>query len=134
MPVVDLTVNFRISESAHLGRDLIKDLHAFSVETLKKPSKYMCVKINEHALMAFDGTFDPAFNLHITCLGVDVQQNKEIIAAYTKFLSEKFGLPGDRGYVRVVDPGRENIGPGFEEDARRYRHRECENQDTRNIM
>ncbi|BFZ63157.1 hypothetical protein YB2330_004277 [Saitoella coloradoensis] len=107
MPVVDLTVNFRISEP---GRDLIKGLHAFSVETLKKPSKYMCVKINEDALMAFDGTFEPAFNLHITCLGVDAQQNKEIIAAYTKFLGDKFGLPGDRGYVRVVDPGRENIG------------------------
>ncbi|KAL1733024.1 Tautomerase/MIF superfamily [Schizophyllum commune] len=106
MPFLDLTVNVPIADIKALTLELSKA----ASQILAKPETAIGVRIRVDEALAFGGTFEPAFWLSIVNLGITRETNEAHIKALSEFLTQKLGLPNDRGLIAFIDPGRENLG------------------------
>ncbi|KJA15959.1 hypothetical protein HYPSUDRAFT_71736 [Hypholoma sublateritium FD-334 SS-4] len=107
MPTLNFITNVKIPDAKAFALELSK----FGADTLSKPELYISVIITYNETLTFGGTFDPAFSLRIDSLdNISEQLNEEYSKAFFKFFKEKLDLPGNRGYITYIDPGRANIG------------------------
>ncbi|CAE6434147.1 unnamed protein product [Rhizoctonia solani] len=104
MPAIVLTTNVKPRDEAH-------EKELFSAEILGKPEKYISVVYKHVGTLSFDGSFDPAFLLHITSLGnINPEANEKYSKALFDYFKEKLNIPGDRGYITFYDPGNAYLG------------------------
>jgi len=92
-------------------KSFVLEFSKLSAQTLEKPEKYISIsyRYNEH--LTFAGTLDPAFLLVITSLdNISPERNDGYSKIFFKFLKDKLGTPGDRGYITFYDPGRAYLG------------------------
>ncbi|KAG5642399.1 hypothetical protein DXG03_002831 [Asterophora parasitica] len=107
MPTLDLTTNVKIADPKAFALEFSK----FAAETLSKPEVYISVKITYNEILTFQGTFDPAFQLTIVSLdNINTELNEQYSKAFFEFFKKKLDVPGDRGYITYIDPGRGFIG------------------------
>ncbi|KAF8061640.1 Tautomerase/MIF superfamily [Lyophyllum atratum] len=107
MPTLDFTTNVKLADPKAFALDFSK----FSAETLGKPELYITVKVTYNETLTFGGTFDPAFQLSVVSLdNLNEELNEKYSKAFFDFFKRELNVPGDRGYVTFVDPGRGFIG------------------------
>ncbi|TFK72217.1 Tautomerase/MIF [Pluteus cervinus] len=107
MPVLDLVTNVKIDDL----KSFVTEFSKVGAETLAKPEGYICTNVKYNEVLSWNGTFDPAFVLSITSLdNINPAANVQYSKALFEFLNKKLGVPGDRGYIAFLDPGRENLG------------------------
>ncbi|KAK2460644.1 hypothetical protein APHAL10511_007114 [Amanita phalloides] len=107
MPFLNLITNVKIPDTFAFAQEFSK----VSAEILEKPEKYISVSYTYNDTLTFGGTFDPAFQLHITSLkNINAEANNQYALKLSDFLRAKLGLPDDRGYIVFYDPGVENVG------------------------
>ncbi|KAI0737875.1 Tautomerase/MIF [Daedaleopsis nitida] len=107
MPGLDLRTNVAVADP----RAFCTEFSKFSAETLGKPEDYISVHLDHDKPLTFKGTFEPAFLLNVVSLdNITAETTEKYSKAFFAFFKEKLGIPGDRGYVIFIDPGRENIG------------------------
>ncbi|KAI0713523.1 Tautomerase/MIF superfamily [Earliella scabrosa] len=107
MPGLDLRTNVVVPDEKAFCLEFSK----FSAETLGKPESYISVHLDHNKPLTFNGTFEPAFLLTVVSLdNLQPEKNAQYSKAFFEFFKEKLGIPGDRGYVTFIDPGRANIG------------------------
>ncbi|KAG5722546.1 hypothetical protein E4T56_gene2930 [Termitomyces sp. T112] len=107
MPILELSTNVKITDPKKFALEFSK----FSAETLKKPELYITVKYTYNEILTFQGTLDPAFTMTVFSLdNLNEQANETYSKAFFDFFKEKLGIPGDRGYITFIDPGRAFFG------------------------
>ncbi|KAF8164027.1 Tautomerase/MIF superfamily, partial [Pholiota molesta] len=106
MPILNLVTNVKIPDA----RAFVLEFSKAAAETLKKPEASFMINVIYNELLAPGGTFDPAFSLRIDSLdNLSAELNDGYSKALFAFFQEKLGIPGTRGFIVFVDPGRENI-------------------------
>jgi len=106
MPTFGLTTNVHIADRKAFAIKFSK----LCAETTEKPELYVSVKIDYNETLTFNGTFEPAFNFTIVSLdNIDHQKNEKYSKVFFDFFKKELGIPGERGYIHYVDPGRENL-------------------------
>ncbi|KAG6898237.1 hypothetical protein C0992_002251 [Termitomyces sp. T32_za158] len=107
MPILELSTNVKITDPKKFALEFSK----FSADTLKKPEVYITVKYVYNETLTFQGTFDPAFTLTVYSLdNLNEHENEMYCKLFFGFFMEKLRIPGDRGYITFIDPGRGFIG------------------------
>jgi len=107
MPSLELKTNVAVKDP----KALVAEFSKFAAETLEKPLAYICVSYEYKEYLAWEGTFEPAFLLNIVSLdNINAEVNEKYSAVFFKFVETQLGVPGNRGYITFIDPGRENIG------------------------
>jgi phenylpyruvate tautomerase len=107
MPTLNLTTNVKIPDAKAFALEFSK----LGADTLNKPELYINVIVTYNELLTFGGTFDPAFTLRIDSLdNINTEANEGYTKAFFQFFKEKLGIPGSRGYIAFIDPGRGNMG------------------------
>ncbi|KAG6898238.1 hypothetical protein C0992_002252 [Termitomyces sp. T32_za158] len=112
MPTLELSTNVKITDPKKFALEFSKvDDIIFSADILKKPELYITVKYVYNETLTFQGTFDPAFTMTVYSLdNLNEEANEMYSKAFFGFFMEKLGIPGDRGYITFIDPGRAFIG------------------------
>ena len=107
MPALNLVTNVKIADPKAFALEFSR----LGAEVLKKPEQYISVVINYNETLTFDGNFEPAIQLRIDSLdNLNHEANEEYSKRFFAFFEEKLGVPGSRGYITFVDPGRSFIG------------------------
>ncbi|RPD76843.1 Tautomerase/MIF [Lentinus tigrinus ALCF2SS1-7] len=107
MPGLDLKTNVTVADEKAFCIEFSK----FAAETLGNPEDYISVHLDHSKPLTFKGTFDPAFLLTIISLdNLQPEKNEKYSKAFFAFFKEKLNVPGDRGYITFIDPGRSHIG------------------------
>ncbi|EED81730.1 predicted protein [Postia placenta Mad-698-R] len=82
-----------------------------AAKTLNKPEVYISVSYDYSENLTFNGSFDPTFLLTVTSLdNITPELNEGYSKVLYNFLESKLGIPGDRGYITFLDPGRAYMG------------------------
>lgn len=107
MPTLELKTNVKLEDA----KPFIQEFSKFSAEVLGKPLAYIATSYTYNEYLAWEGTFEPAFILNIVSLdNITPATTEEYSPKFYAFLKEKLNLPGNRGYITYVDPGRPYIG------------------------
>jgi len=107
MPTLELTTNVNVPDTKAFALEFSK----FSAKTLGKPEVYITTNMRYSECQTFNGTFDPAFTMTVYSLdNINTEANERYSKAFFDFFQEKLGVPGDRGYITFIDPGRGFIG------------------------
>lgn len=73
----------------------------------------VCITLNHSAVIIMAGTFDGAYILTITSVSmISPSVNKRNSAVMTEWFSHNLGVPGNRGFIRFVDPDVSNYAIG----------------------
>jgi len=111
MPHVELQLNYPLSKSQK--KELVLKLSKAAADIIGKPMSAFSVVVQDDQDLAFAGSFDPAFNLRITCLNTaGGASNGKFVKGFTEFLEKETEVKGNRGYVFIFDPTGD--GCGFE--------------------
>jgi hypothetical protein len=107
MPYVQVITNVKVENP----KELIMEFSKLSSSALGKPEVYMALSYEYNEYLIFDGSFDPAFSVNLTCAGaLDEMKNDEITRSLFEFLTTKLNVKADRGYINYYDPGYGFIG------------------------
>ncbi|KZT24097.1 Tautomerase/MIF [Neolentinus lepideus HHB14362 ss-1] len=107
MPSLVITTNVKVPDI----RAFIVEFSKLAAETLGKPEHSVSVSYNYDENLSFHGTFDPAFLMVITSLdNLNPTSNEKYSKSFFGHFEEKLGVPGERGYITFLDPGRAYLG------------------------
>ncbi|KZV91055.1 Tautomerase/MIF [Exidia glandulosa HHB12029] len=107
MPALVLTSNVKPADL----KAFVLEFSKVAAAALGKPEKYISIDYRYNETLSFAGNFEPAALLHITSLGnINPEANLRYSAAFGGYLTEKLGVPGDRYYITLYDPGNAYLG------------------------
>ncbi|KAL1681173.1 Tautomerase/MIF superfamily [Schizophyllum commune] len=106
MPLVDLATNVSVADVKALSLELSKA----AAQILGKPEAFVGVRIQAGEVLSFGGSHEPAYMLSVTDLNTTREINEARSKALSEWLTEKLGLPNDRGLIAFIDPGANNLG------------------------
>ncbi|TFL07759.1 Tautomerase/MIF [Pterulicium gracile] len=107
MPYVQVITNVKVEDP----KALILEFSKLSSAALGKPEVYMALSYEYNEYLIFDGNFDPAFSVNLTCAGaLDEMKNDDVTKTLFEFLTSKLSVKPDRGYINYYDPGYGFIG------------------------
>ncbi|KAJ8480882.1 hypothetical protein ONZ45_g15497 [Pleurotus djamor] len=107
MPTLSLVTNVKLDDP----KAFVIKFSKFGAETLGKPEVYISVNYTYNETLTFAGSLDPAFNLSIKSLdNLSPEQNEEYSKKIFPFFEKELGVPGNRGYIDFIDPGRTHMG------------------------
>ncbi|KAF9466246.1 Tautomerase/MIF superfamily [Collybia nuda] len=107
MPSLELTTNVKVDDPKAFALEFSK----LGAATLGKPEGYITVSVTYNPTLTFAGTFDPAFTMTVVSLdNLNDSANEGYSKKFFDFFKEKLAVPGDRGYITFMDPGRGFLG------------------------
>ncbi|KAJ7090375.1 Tautomerase/MIF superfamily [Mycena belliarum] len=107
MPYLELLVNVPVHDETELALEFSK----VAARALSKPESYITVSITFNKTLTFGGTLEPAFALRVVSLdNLSPSLNEGYSKILSEFITSKFGIPNDRGYINFDDPGRGYLG------------------------
>jgi len=93
--------------------EFAKALSEMIAKRYDRSEKEVCVTLDHSACMIMGGTFEGTYILTITSVSlISPTVNKRNAALITEWLAVNLGVPGDRGYIRFVDPDFSNYATG----------------------
>ncbi|KAH9842541.1 Tautomerase/MIF [Rhodofomes roseus] len=107
MPSLELKTNVPLEDP----KQFLLEFSSYAAKALKKPELYISVSYHYNENLTFNGSFDPAFLMTVTSLdNLKPGLTDEYSKAFFDFFQDKLGVPGDRGYITFLDPGRAFLG------------------------
>ncbi|KZT73998.1 Tautomerase/MIF [Daedalea quercina L-15889] len=107
MPSLELKTNVPLEDP----KTFLLEFSSLAAKTLRKPELFISVSYHYNENLTFNGSFDPAFLMTVTSLdNIKAELTDNYSKVFFEFFREKLGIPGERGYITFLDPGRAFLG------------------------
>lgn len=109
MPHIDISTNASVAPK--VGQKLLGDVVSLTETLLAKPKNVTMARIAGDALIAFQGSLEPAAFVRIAAIGLPaLDARNALVAGISALLDEVLGVPAARTFVVFTDVPRDQWG------------------------